>query len=198
MVKPLGPDEWNARVVEAEAGITALLDLIGVDVEDDGIRDTPARVVRAMLEMTSGLHEDAGGYLDRIFSNPSDHLVIVRGIRFNSLCEHHLLPFTGRATVAYLPAGGRVVGLSKIPRFVDALARRPQMQERLTTQIVDGLMASKPLAPSAAAAIVTATHACMSCRGARQPDADMVTSHLAGSFAEDGSLRAELMALHSE
>jgi GTP cyclohydrolase I len=143
--------------------------------------------------MTAGVDLDPREILSRTFEADHDEMVLVRGIRFTSICEHHLLPVVGSAAVAYIPNGHRVVGLSKIPRLVDALARRPHLQERMTAQIADALVAA--LDPIGAAAIVRATHACMSCRGARQWDGDMVTSCVRGAFKEQAAARAELLAL---
>lgn len=155
--------------------------------------DTGRRIIRSFEEMTGGLDLDPKAILGRTFEADHDEVVIVRGIRFTSLCEHHLLPVNGVAAVAYIPTKGVVVGLSKIPRFVDALARRPHLQERMTSQIVEMLV--EVLNPIGAAAVVRATHACMTCRGARQWDAEMVTSCVRGAFKESPAARAELLAL---
>lgn len=155
--------------------------------------DTAGRLLRAYEEMTAGLDVDPREILGRTFEAEHDEVVLVRGIRFASLCEHHLLPVSGEAWVAYIPDGKRVVGLSKIPRLVDALARRPHLQERMTAQIADSL--AELLKPLGVAAVVRATHACMSCRGARQWGGDMVTSCVRGAFKDSASARAELLAL---
>lgn len=155
--------------------------------------DTGERLLRAFDEMTAGVDVDPLEILGRTFEAEHDEVVLVRGIRFVSLCEHHLLPVEGTAAVAYIPDGRRVVGLSKVPRLVDALARRPHLQERMTSQIVDSLTAA--LNPLGAAAVVCARHACMTCRGARQWDAEMVTSCVRGAFKDQPAARAELLAL---
>lgn len=155
-------------------------------------RDTAGRLVRAYEEMTGGLDLNPREILGRTFEADHDEVVLVRGIRFASLCEHHLLPVEGSAAVAYIPSGRRVVGLSKIPRLVDALARRPHLQERMTSEIVDALIST--LDPKGAAAIVRGSHACMSCRGARAWGADMITSCVRGAFRESDAARAELIA----
>lgn len=155
--------------------------------------DTASRLLRAYDEMTAGLDLDPREVLGRTFEAEHDEVVLVRAIRFASLCEHHLLPVSGVAWVAYIPDGHRVVGLSKIPRLVDTLARRPHLQERMTAQIVGALIGA--LSPVGAAAVVRATHACMSCRGARQWAGDMVTSCVRGAFKDSASARAELLAL---
>lgn len=155
--------------------------------------DTAERMVRAFEEMTGGLDLDPQAILGRTFEAEHDEVVVVRGIRFVSICEHHLLPVEGTAAVAYIPSGGKVVGLSKIPRLVEALARRPHLQERMTAQIVEALV--EALSPAGAAAVVRARHACMTCRGARQWDGEMVTSCVRGAFREQPAARAELLAL---
>lgn len=176
---------------EAARGIRALLTLIGDDPQRDGLLDTPDRVVRAMVEMTRGLRGNAAELLSTTFDVGSDEMVVVTGIEFVSLCEHHLLPFTGHAAVGYLPSE-RVVGLSKLARLVDLYARRPQVQERMTRQITDALDAHLP--SSGSACVLVASHSCMSCRGVRKT-ASMVTSSLTGSFRDEPATRAEFLAL---
>jgi GTP cyclohydrolase I len=176
----------------AEAGIAALLMRLGEDVAREGLIDTPRRVVKAMLEMTTGHGMSPKTILARQFeSDGYQDLVIVRGIRFASLCEHHLLPFVGTVAVAYLP-DRRVVGLSKIPRLVECFARRLQLQERMTHQIANAM--NDHLQPRGVGVHVTATHQCMACRGVRQPDADMVTTTVLGELRENASLKAEFIA----
>lgn len=177
-----------------EDAVRRLLQAIGDDPNREGIADTPRRVVAALREMTSGMTEDPARHLATTFAADYDEVVIVDGIRFTSLCEHHLLPFTGLAHVAYKPGeNGRVVGLSKIPRVVEGFARRPQLQEQLTKQIADALEAN--LAPAGVAVVVRAAHSCMGCRGVRQPDARMTTSEMRGLFRDDARARAEVLAL---
>ena len=168
-----------------------LLQTIGEDPDREGLVDTPKRVVRALTEMTSGRLADPREVLGTVFAEDCDQMVVVRGIRFSSLCEHHLLPFTGTAAIGYLPRG-RVVGLSKIPRLVEAYAKRLQMQERLTSQIAYAM--HSVLEPLGVGVVMKAHHACMGCRGVRQPDAEMVTSHLIGA-ARSPEVKAELLAL---
>lgn len=195
------PDEvatadFNAGYRIATQGIRALLRLMGEDPDRDGLIDTPARVVRAYLELADRTG-DPDLLLSTVFDNPdypTDEMIAVGPIEFVSLCEHHLLPFTGTAWVAYIPAeGGGVVGLSKIPRLVEHFAHRPQVQERLTTQIVDTLVAH--LEPKGAACVVSSTHSCMSLRGVRKAGARMVTSVLRGAIKDDPAARAEFLAL---
>jgi GTP cyclohydrolase I len=168
-----------------------LLACIGEDPSRPGLIDTPRRVVKALHEMTSGRNVDPVAMLGTVFDEACDEMVLVRGVRFVSLCEHHLLPFVGEMSVGYVPSG-RVVGLSKIPRMVEAWARRPSMQERLTQQVAHTL--HETLQAKGTAVIARAHHACMGCRGVRQPDADMVTSCLLGSMRERDA-RAEFVAL---
>lgn len=188
----------------AEDGVRALLRLMGEDPERDGIRDTPKRVVKAYLEMASK-PGDPAELLSRVFGDvgQSSEMICVPGIRFVSLCEHHLLPFTGTAAVAYIPRpGGSVVGLSKIPRLVHHWAMRPQVQERLTRQIADSLETGLtitgpdeggvPLPPLGVAVRIDSTHSCMSLRGVKADAASMVTTDLRGRFLE-GAPRAEFL-----
>lgn len=173
-----------------EDAVVRMLEWIGEDPAREGLRDTPKRVVKALREMTEGLAVEPRTVLGTVFNETSDQMVVVRGIRFSSLCEHHLLPFTGTAAVGYVPAG-RVIGLSKIPRLVEVFARRPQVQERMTNQIAQALM--DHLSPRGVGVVVKAHHSCMGCRGVRQPDAEMITSCVLGCMREEPESRAELM-----
>lgn len=177
----------------AQAAVRYLLATIGEDVNRAGLLDTPKRVVKALQEMTSGTLVDTTKVLGTMFDETSDEMILVRGIRYVSLCEHHLLPFIGTATLAYIPKA-KVVGLSKLPRLVEAFSRRPQMQERLTQQVARQMWDS--LNPLGVGVVMQAKHSCMGCRGVRQPDADMVTSCLLGNFRESG-VRQEFFALAS-
>jgi len=179
-------------VPRIEKAVREILFAIGEDPDREGLLKTPNRVARAYGEMMSGLREDPRIHLRTIFTERYDEVVLLRNIDFNSLCEHHLLPFTGRAHVAYLP-DGKVVGLSKLARLVDGYARRPQVQERLTTQIADAIM--NELHPIGAACVIEATHNCMTIRGARKSGAIMVTSALRGIFKENASSRHEILSL---
>ena len=156
----------------------------------EGLLDTPKRVTKAFREMTAGLHQTPADVLGTVFNETSDQMVVVKGVRFSSLCEHHLLPFTGTVAVGYVP-DGRVIGLSKIPRLIEVFAKRPQVQERMTNQIARALMAH--LLPNGVGVVVRAHHACMGCRGVRQPDAEMITSCMLGCMKDDPASRAELM-----
>lgn len=168
------------------------LELIGEDPTRDGLKDTPDRVLRALKEMTGGYGEDPGDILGRVFDEKSDELVMVRRVPFTSLCEHHMLPFTGHATVGYLP-GEKVVGLSKLPRLVNCFARRLQMQERLTQQVAKAMQ--EHLAPRGVGVVLVGEHQCMSCRGVRATGADMVTSAMLGVLRDNPAARAEFLAL---
>jgi len=178
--------------VKAEEGIANLLRALGQDPSREGIVDTPKRVVKAMREMTEGYDMSPEVILERQFdSGGYDDLVVVRGIRFSSMCEHHLLPFIGTASVAYMPRD-RVVGLSKLPRLVECYARRLQLQEQMTHQIAAAMQ--KHLDPLGVGVHVRAQHQCMACRGVRQQDADMVTTTVMGMLRENASLKDEFIA----
>jgi len=188
-------DNAGVDLPRIECAVREILFALGEDADRDGLLDTPRRVARAYAELLGGLREDPAQHLGRVFehSTESDDMVLVRDIEFSSLCEHHLLPFTGTAQVAYLPAKGRVVGLSKIARTVDVFARRPQLQERLTADIADAI--SLHLQARAVAVIVRAEHLCLRMRGAAKRGADMVTSAFRGEFERNRALRAEAFAL---
>ena len=176
---------------EAEQAVETLLRWIGEDPDRDGLVDTPARVAKALREMTSGYAEDPAEILSRTFEETSDEMVILRGITFQSICEHHLLPFIGTATVGYLP--GKVVGISKLARLVNCFARRLQIQERLTRQIADAV--EKHLEARGVAVVIRAQHLCMACRGVRQMESEMVTSAMLGTLRTDATSRAEFLRL---
>jgi GTP cyclohydrolase IA len=178
-----------------ERGVREILSGLGEDPDREGLQDTPGRVARAYREMLAGTQEDAGDHLARVFSQDTSGggVVILRGIEFVSVCEHHLLPFTGVAHVAYLPAHDRVAGLSKLARTVDVYARRLQLQERLTSEIADAL--DRHLAPRGVGVLVEAEHSCLRLRGARKSDAHMVTTAFRGQLSEDRLLRSEVLSL---
>lgn len=175
--------------------VREILIALGEDPDREGLRDTPARVARAYAETFAGLREDAGAHLARTFEYEAsgDDVVMLRNIEFSSLCEHHLAPFLGWAHIAYLPSGGRVTGLSKLARTVDVFARRPQLQERLTSQIADALV--EHLQPRGVAVLVEGEHLCMRVRGAKKGDATMVTTAMRGVYVEDRELRREVLGL---
>jgi len=177
-----------------ERAIRELLEAIGEDPDRDGLRATPARVAALYEEICQGLHDDPARHLTVTFEADHDEMVMVRDIPLYSICEHHLVPFHGMAHVAYIPGDdGRITGLSKIARLVDGFARRPQVQERLTTQIADALV--QVLAPRGVFVVIEAEHLCMSMRGVRKPGALTVTSAVRGSFKEHAATRAEAMSL---
>ena len=176
-----------------EDAVRTLLSEIGEDADREGLLRTPERVRRMYDELTAGYHVDPDALINgATFSVDYDEMVVVRDIEFFSLCEHHLLPFIGRAHVGYLPRG-RVVGLSKIPRIVDMYAQRLQVQERLTVQIADFLM--ERLEPKGVACVIEATHLCTMMRGVKKQEATMVTSSMTGTFRRDARTRAEFMGL---
>jgi GTP cyclohydrolase I len=179
----------QARIARA---VREILIALGEDPDRDGLADTPARVARSLVEQTAGLRADPGAHLARTFEAAHGDLVVVRDLDFASLCEHHLLPFWGRAHVAYQPAAGRVVGLSKLARALDDIARRPQVQERLGHDLARAIAGT--LAPAGVAVVLEAQHTCMSVRGARQRGAVTTTIAAVGTLAEPAR-RAELIAL---
>lgn len=176
-----------------EAAVREILAAIGEDPDRDGLLDTPARVARMYSEVFEGLDQDAREPLSTTFDIEHQELVLVRDIAFYSMCEHHLLPFHGTAHVGYIPGGGAVTGLSKLARLVHVYARRPQVQERLTFQIVDALM--EELGAAGAIVVVEAEHMCMSMRGVRAAGAHTITSAVRGLLRESASTRSEAMAL---
>lgn len=185
----------NVDQLRIERAVAELLDALGEDPNREGLLDTPKRVARMYRELFAGLHADPAEHLGRVFNEDYDEVVLLSNIDFFSLCEHHLLPFQGKAHVAYLP-NGRVVGLSKLARTVEAFARRPQVQERMTCQIADALM--EHLDPKGAAVVIEAEHLCMKMRGVQKPGGVMVTSALRGAFKECASTRAEVLTLINE
>ncbi|PID98189.1 MAG: GTP cyclohydrolase I FolE [Actinobacteria bacterium] len=172
--------------------VTDLLTAVGEDPTREGLSDTPERMGRAWKELLSGLTEDPRQHLVTTFETGTDELVLVRDIEFHSVCEHHLLPFYGRAHVGYIPSHGRVTGLSKLARVVEGYARRPQVQERLTSEIADAV--NEVLSPQGVIVVLEAEHMCMSMRGVHKPGASTVTSALRGIMSH-GATRAEMMAL---
>ncbi|MGZ8785413.1 MAG: GTP cyclohydrolase I FolE [Acidimicrobiia bacterium] len=176
-----------------EGAVRTILRAIGEDSEREGLAETPRRVAHMYAEVFGGLQEDPGTVIETIFEDEEHHeIVMVKDIPFYSMCEHHLIPFHGRAHVAYTPRGA-VTGLSKLARLVDTYARRPQMQERLTTQVADTLM--ETLKPYGVMVVVEAEHLCMSMRGIKKPGSVTVTSAVRGAFCDDPATRSEAMAL---
>ncbi|MFP5246376.1 MAG: GTP cyclohydrolase I FolE [Thermoanaerobaculia bacterium] len=181
----------HVRTSEAEHGVATLLRLIGEDPHRDGLRDTPSRVVKALLEMTAGYDESPADLLSRTFAEHSDELIVLRGIDFHSICEHHLLPFQGVAHVGYLP--GKVVGISKLARLVHCFARRLQIQERMTQQIASAV--EEHLEARGVGVIVSAHHLCMGCRGVKLPATQLVTSAMLGMLRNSAETRSEFLRL---
>ncbi|WP_340539756.1 GTP cyclohydrolase I FolE [Nocardioides sp. GXZ039] len=178
----------------AEAAIRELLAAIGEDPDREGLRDTPARVARAYAELTAGLRQRPEDVLSTTFDLGHDEMVLVRDIELWSMCEHHLVPFTGVAHVGYIPATtGKITGLSKLARLVDLYAKRPQVQERLTTQIADAL--SDILGARGVIVVIEAEHLCMTMRGVRKAGSRTITSVVRGTMRTDPATRAEAMAL---
>lgn len=178
----------------AEAAVRELLLAVGEDPDREGLMETPARVARAYREVFAGLHVDPREVLDKTFDEDHQELVLVKDIPIYSTCEHHLVPFFGHAHIGYIPgARGRVTGLSKLARLVDLYAKRPQVQERLTSQVADALV--ERLEPTSAIVVIECEHLCMAMRGIRKPGARTVTSAVRGGFKSDARSRAEALSL---
>ncbi|MDR1362773.1 MAG: GTP cyclohydrolase I FolE [Spirochaetaceae bacterium] len=173
-----------------------IIEAIGEDGAREGLIDTPDRVARMYAEVFSGIGEDPKTYMRTFFNIDHDEMVLVKDISFYSMCEHHFLPFFGKVNVAYIPKNGRITGLSKLARIVDCIAKRPQLQERLTSSIADIIM--ECLEPEGVAVVVDAEHMCMSMRGVKKPGARTVTSAVRGIFRSDTRTRNEVFALIKE
>lgn len=185
----------GARAVDHERikrAVREILAAIGEDPDREGLLETPARVARMYAEMFSGLHQDPKVHLQKAFTEKYDEIVLIRDIAFNSVCEHHLLPFMGHAHIGYLP-NGRVLGLSKLARLVEVVSHRPQVQERMTETIADLL--ENDLGAKGVAVVVEASHTCMTIRGVRKPGSLCVTSAMKGIFRSNVSSRAEVLSL---
>lgn len=191
-VESLSPQAQNVDLPRIERAVREILLAIGENPDRSSLVETPARVARMYAELCSGLYANPGQHLKRVFEESYDELVLVRDISFNSLCEHHLLPFMGVAHVGYLPSG-KVAGLSKLARVVEEISHKPQVQERMTHQIAD-LMASE-LNAKGVVVVLEATHTCMTIRGIRKPGSLTVTSAVRGLFKSNQSSRAEVMSL---
>ncbi|HIR75970.1 MAG TPA: GTP cyclohydrolase I FolE [Candidatus Choladousia intestinipullorum] len=173
-------------------GVRLMLEGIGEDVSREGLRETPERIARMCEQIYGGLYEDAGVHLGKQFQATNNNIVIEKDITFYSVCEHHLLPFYGKAHVAYIP-DGKVAGLSKLARTVEVFARRPQIQENMTAQIADAL--EKYLAPKGVMVMIEAEHMCMTMRGVQKPGSKTVTTIVKGVFAEDYSLQQTFLQM---
>lgn len=177
-----------------EKAVREILIAIGEDPDRDGLRDTPARVARAYAEQFAGLRQTPEDVLTTVFDAGHDEMVLVRDIEVASVCEHHLVPFYGVAHVGYIPNDrGQVTGLSKLARLIDVYARRPQLQERMTSQVADAMM--RVLEPRGVIVVIEAEHLCMTMRGVRKPGAKTITSAVRGNFRNSDRTRAEAMAL---
>jgi GTP cyclohydrolase I len=185
-------ESGSMDLARIETAVREILLAVGEDPDRDGLRETPARVARMYAEMFSGLHQDPRQHTKKFFEEKYDEVVLVRDISFCSMCEHHLLPFMGKAHIGYMPSG-RVIGLSKLARVVEVIARRPQVQERMTEEIADLLVAE--LDARGVAVVIEATHSCMAIRGVRKPGSVCVTSAMKGIFRSNLSSRAEIMQL---
>ncbi|WP_342318420.1 GTP cyclohydrolase I FolE [Corynebacterium mayonis] len=178
----------------AEAAVRELLIAVGEDPDREGLTETPARVARAYEEIFAGLHQDPTEVLDKSFAEDHSELVLVRDIPIYSTCEHHLVPFYGKAHIGYIPgAEGKVTGLSKLARLADLYAKRPQVQERLTSQVADALV--NKLGAQAVIVVIECEHLCMAMRGIRKPGAVTTTSAVRGGFKTNAASRAEVMSL---
>ncbi len=180
-----------------EQAVTMILEAIGEDPQREGLLETPARVARMYEEIFSGLSEDPSLHLEKVFTEEHEEMILIKDIPFYSMCEHHLLPFFGKAHVAYLPrkeaSRGNITGLSKLARVVEGYAKRPQLQERLTAQVADAIM--NKLNPYGVMVVMEAEHMCMTLRGVRKPGSKTLTSAVRGSFQKNEATRAEAMML---
>lgn len=177
---------------QIEQAVRLILEAVGEDPNREGLLDTPKRVAKMYEEVFSGLNEDPKEHFKTVFGEDHEELVLVKDIPFYSMCEHHLVPFYGKAHVAYIPRGGKVTGLSKLARAVDAVARRPQLQERITSTIADSIV--ETLEPHGVMVVVEAEHMCMTMRGVKKPGAMTVTSAVRGVLETDAAARAEVLS----
>jgi GTP cyclohydrolase I len=187
--RPVARSVDTARI---ERAVREILAAVGEDPDREGLCETPGRVARMYAELFSGLHEDPRVHLRKFFTEKYDEMVLVRDISFNSMCEHHMLPFSGSAHIGYIP-NGKVVGLSKLARVVEVVSHRPQVQERMTEEIADLLI--DELDVKGVAVVIEATHTCMTIRGVRKPGSVCVTSAMKGLFRSSLSSRSEVMTL---
>ena len=187
-----GKGSHEVDLPRIERAVREILFSVGEDPDREGLRETPARVARMYRELFSGLHTDPRIHLQKFFTEKYDEMVLVKDISFNSMCEHHMLPFIGKAHIGYVP-NGKVVGLSKLARVVEEISHRPQVQERMTEQIANLLV--EELGVKGVAVVIEAAHSCMSIRGVRKPDSVCVTSAMKGLFRSNLSSRSEVMNL---
>jgi len=173
--------------------VRMILEAVGENPDREGLLDTPKRVAKMYEEAFEGMAVDEEKYFETVFSEEHEEMVLVKDIPFYSMCEHHLVPFFGKAHVAYIPRGGRVVGLSKLARAIESVARRPQLQERITATVANAIM--KKLDPHGVVVVVEAEHMCMTMRGVKKPGSKTVTSAVRGIFEHDSAARAEVFSL---
>ena len=192
MDKIMGQLDVPVDLEKIQIAVRMILEAVGENPDRPGLANTPIRVARMYQEMFAGLHSDPARHLETVFPEQYDEMVLVRNIQFTSMCEHHLLPFTGVAHVAYIP-NGKVTGLSKLARVVEEIARRPQVQERMTQEIAE--LVNTHLETSGVAVVLSAEHTCMAIRGIRKHGSTTVTSALRGIFKTNESTRAEFMSL---
>ncbi|MBK6313368.1 MAG: GTP cyclohydrolase I FolE [Blastocatellia bacterium] len=185
--------ERRVDLEKIERGVRLILEGIGEDADRPGIADTPRRVAKMYAEICEGLHLDPAEFLKFVPDETHDEMIVVKNIPLYSICEHHLVPFHGVAHIAYIPDDGRILGLSKLARIVDRISRRPQIQERLTTQVAELL--DSGLQPKGVMVVIEAEHLCMSMRGIKKPGTTTVTSAVRGNFRRDPRTRAEAMAI---
>lgn len=181
---------------QIEQAVRLILEAIGEDPNREGLLDTPKRVAKMYGEVFSGLNEDPKEHFKTVFGEDHEELVLVKDIPFHSMCEHHLVPFFGKAHIAYIPKGGKVTGLSKLARAVEAVCRRPQLQERITSTIADSIIDS--LEPHGVMVVVEAEHMCMTMRGVKKPGSKTITSAVRGIFVKDAAARAEVLSFIKE
>jgi GTP cyclohydrolase I len=186
------PLEWQVDLPRIEEAVREILSAVGEDPNREGLRETPRRVAKMYAEMFSGLHRNPRTHLQKFFTEKYDEMVLVRDISFDSMCEHHMLPFSGVAHIGYIP-NGKVVGLSKLARVVEVVSHRPQVQERMTEDLANLLI--DELDVKGVAVVIEATHSCMTIRGVRKPGSVCVTSAMKGVFRSSLSSRAEVMNL---
>ena len=182
----------NVDLKKIEEAVKMILEAVGEDVEREGLLDTPKRVAKMYEEMFSGLHEDVQDYFSTVFHEDHEELVLVKDIPFFSMCEHHLVPFYGKAHVAYIPQDGVVAGLSKLGRALESIARRPQLQERITSSVANVIM--DKLKPKGVYVVIEAEHMCMTMRGLKKPGAKTVTSVARGVYESDDVKRREVLS----
>jgi GTP cyclohydrolase IA len=183
----------NVNRTQIEEAVRLILEAIGEDPNREGLLDTPKRVAKMYEEVFVGLNQDPKEYFETIFGEEHEELVLVKDIPFYSMCEHHLVPFFGQAHVAYIPRNGKVTGLSKLARAVEAVSRRPQLQERITSTIADSIM--ETLEPHGVMVVIEAEHMCMTMRGVKKPGSKTVTSAARGVLAQDAQARSEILSL---